>query len=216
METIDESKKTSRALTYGTVDSSVVFKLAWYVVASKPGVLLNQYSEAESQIFKGTATFSTKLDNRPALVRIQVNGDTKSAEVAVLGASESTGRPFVDGALTQVQNSMNKYAGLSEDAKTKLRRALLAKTCWDRVVHAILNKAPSATVYFHLAHGREMLIKATEGEEVNPSSLTTASWLTIIEPLPKDAPLPSHIASELAKKSVEWKKDTQALIARYL
>lgn len=214
--TIDESKKTSRTLTYGTVDSSVVFKLAWYAVASKPGVLLNQYSEAESQIFKGTATFSTTLDNKPALVRIQVNGDTKSADITVLGASESAGKPFVDGALTQVQNSLGKYAGLSEEAKTKLRRALLAKTCWDRVVHAILNKAPAATVYVNLAHGREMLIKATEGEEVQPSSLTTASWLTVIEPLPRDSPLPSHIASELAKKSVEWKKDTQALIARYL
>jgi hypothetical protein len=62
-----------------------------------------------------------------------------------------------------------------------------------------------------------MMIKATEGEESVPSlTLSTSGWLSRIESLPRDETLPGNIASELAKKSIEWKKETQDIISRYL
>jgi hypothetical protein len=62
-----------------------------------------------------------------------------------------------------------------------------------------------------------MMIKATEGEQgVNPLTLTTSGWLANIESLPREEPLPGNIASELAKKSIEWKKGTHEVIRRYL
>ncbi|MHA2003917.1 MAG: putative selenocysteine system protein, partial [Candidatus Thorarchaeota archaeon] len=111
---------------------------------------------------------------------------------------------------------VNKYQSLSDEEKGKLRRALVAKTCWDKIVFEILNKAPAGSVYFQLAHGREMIIKATEGEDIHALPLTTSGWLSKIEGVPRDEVLPSSIAMELAKKSVEWKKETQDIIARYI
>jgi len=62
-----------------------------------------------------------------------------------------------------------------------------------------------------------MMIKATEGDEdVNPINLTTSAWLAKIESLPRDEHLPGNIASELAKKSIEWKRGTNEVISRYL
>jgi hypothetical protein len=93
----------------------------------------------------------------------------------------------------------------------------MAKTCWDRMVREILNKAPMTNVYYQVAHGREMIIKALEGESgVYPITLTTSAWLSQIEAHPKDQTLPGPIASELAKKSIEWKRETQEVINRYL
>jgi len=34
--------------------------------------------------------------------------------------------------------------------------------------------------------------------------------------MPREEPLPGNVATELAKKSIEWKKETQEVIARYL
>jgi hypothetical protein len=62
-----------------------------------------------------------------------------------------------------------------------------------------------------------MMIKATEGDAtVPPLTLTTSGWLSRIESLPRDQTLPGNIASELAKKSIEWKKETHEVISRYL
>ena len=59
--------------------------------------------------------------------------------------------------------------------------------------------------------------EATEGEESVPSvTLTTAAWLTKIESLPREETMPGNIASELAKKSIEWKRETQNIISRYI
>ena len=92
----------------------------------------------------------------------------------------------------------------------------MAKTCFDRIPYKVLNKATVSDVYFQVAHGREMVIKATEGEEMNPVALTTSGWLAKIERLPRDETMPGGFATELAKKSIEWKKGVQELIEKYL
>ncbi len=61
-----------------------------------------------------------------------------------------------------------------------------------------------------------MIIKATEGEEVPALALTTSAWISNIEKLPKDEPLPAGTGSQLAKKCIEWKKETLEIIRRYL
>ena len=119
--------------------------------------------------------------------------------------------------MENLEESITKFKALPADDRSKLTRALVAKTCWDRVVHKILKRAPLSEVYFQVAHGREMIIKATEGEDtVNPIALTTSGWLSNIESLPREEALPGNIAAELAKKSIEWKKGTHEVINRYL
>jgi hypothetical protein len=122
----------------------------------------------------------------------------------------------LDELLKKVETSAEKYLKLDEDDQQRIRRALIAKTCWDRVVYEILSKANANDVYIQVAHGREMMIKATEGLDFDPITLTTSAWLTRIEPMPRDEPMPVDFAKELAMKTVAWKKDTAHLISQYI
>jgi hypothetical protein len=214
VEEIGDKTEISKTISYDIPDSAVVFRLAWYAVASKPGVLLNEYSEAESQIYKGKAIFSSK--EAKADVRVWVEEAQRLVEITGWGDEQAELESYLNEVAQSVEASMSKYQSLSDEDKGKLRRALVAKTCWDKIVFEILNKAPAGAVYFQLAHGREMIIKATEGEEIHALPLTTSGWLSKIEGVPRNEVLPSSIALELAKKSVEWKKETHDIIARYI
>jgi hypothetical protein len=212
LEEIGDKTEISKTISYDIPDSAVVFRLAWYAVASKPGVLLNEYSEAESQIYKGKAIFSSKDAN----VRVWVEEAQRLVEITGWSEEQAQLESYLEEVAQSVEASVKKYQSLTEEEKGKLKRALVAKTCWDKIVFEILNKAPAGAVYFQLAHGREMIIKATEGEEIHALPLTTSGWLSRIEAVPRDEVLPSGVAMELAKKSVEWKKETQDIIARYI
>lgn len=216
LEEMDDRPKISRTLSYDRPESSVIFRLAWYTVAGKPGVILNEHSEAESQIFKGKAIFSVKSDDGDVTIRIWVEEAQRSVEFTAWGEDESALKMMVDGIAEHFEDAVEKYNELPDDEQSRLKRALTAKTCWDRLVFEILNKAPLSSIYIQVAHGREMLIKATEGEEVQPTSLTTSAWLSKMEEYSKDESLPGDIAMELAKKSVEWKKATHGVIEEYL
>jgi len=216
LEETGDKTKVSRTLNYEAADSAVVFRLAWYAVASAPGVLLNEYSEAESQIFEGRAQFSGKTENQRFNVSISVEEAQKSVIITAWGDEESSIADYAGDVETCLKSSIEKYTKLADEDKSKLRRALVAKTCWDRLVYEILNKAPLSAVYIQLAHGREMMIKATEGEDIHPLTLSTSGWLSRIESLPREEAPPASIASELAKKSIEWKKSTHEVISRYL
>lgn len=216
MEATDKQPKVSHTLSYDIAESAVVFRMAWFVVASQPGILLSEYSEAESQIFKGKAMFATKIGDSKVTVRVWVEEAQKSVELAVFGGTETAMKGYLDGLVKQLESSLHKYRSLNEKDKSKLGRALVAKTCWDKTILEILSKAPLSGIYFDISLGREMIIKATEGEEVHPIALTTSAWLSKIESLPRDKPPPAEIATELAKKTIEWKKETRAVITRYL
>lgn len=217
MDASGEMATVSRNLNYSTDESATVFRITWYSVASKPNVILEEYSEAESQVFNGAAKFSLRIAGEEAQVNISVDGAKSSVGVEAQGKDEVAVGVFLDDLMGSLDSSFVKYDGLPDEHKAKLKRALVAKTCWDRVVREILNKAPSGNVYVQVAHGREMMIKAIEGEEgMHPITLTTSGWLSQIESLPRDQPLPGNIASELAKKSIEWKRQTHEVIGRYL
>jgi hypothetical protein len=209
--------QVSRSLNYFTDDSATVFRIAWYSVASKSNVILEEYSEAESQVFNGAAKFSLRIAGEKAQVNISVNGAKSSIEVEAEGMDEVAVGVFLDDLVNSLTDALSKYDSLPGDDKARLKRALVAKTCWDRVVREILDKSPLSEVYLQVAHGREMMIKAIEGENgMYPLTLTTSGWLSKIESLPREEPLPGNIASELAKKSIEWKRETQEVISRYL
>ncbi len=145
-----------------------------------------------------------------------MEGAQKLVELTASGEDSSILEEYLAGIASTIESSLKKYQSLSEDEKGKLKRALVAKTCWDRLVFYILKKAPLESVYFQLAHGREMMIKATEGEELMSLPLATSGWLSKIESMPRDEAMPGNVATELAKKSIEWKKETHEVIARYL
>jgi hypothetical protein len=209
--------QVSRKLNYSIDESATVFRIAWYSVASKPNVILEEYSEAESQVFNGAAKFSLRIAGEKACVNISVDGAKSSVGVEAEGKDEVAIGVFLDDLLGSLNDALSKYDSLTTDDKARLKRALVAKTCWDRVVREILNKAPLSDVYVQVAHGREMMIKAVEGEdEMHPITLTTSGWLSKIESLPRNETLPGNIASDLAKKSIEWKRETQEVISRYL
>ena len=209
--------KVSRNLNYSSDESAAVFRITWYSVASKPNVILEEYREAESQVFNGEAKFSLRIAGEKALVNISVDGSKSSVGVEAEGKDEVAVGVFLDDLVGSLNDAFSKYDSLPSDDKAKLKRALVAKTCWDRVVREILNKAPLSDVYVQVAHGREMMIKAVEGEDgMHPITLTTSGWLSKIESLPRDETLPGGIASELAKKSIEWKRETQEVIGRYI
>ncbi|MHA2027314.1 MAG: putative selenocysteine system protein [Candidatus Thorarchaeota archaeon] len=213
----EEMTEVSRKLNYSSEDPAVVFRLAWYVVASKPNLILEEHDEAESQDFHGSAKFSLRIAGEAARAGIQVTESQSAVELSVEGQDEVALAVYLDDHIQAMDNSLSKYQALPDDEKSKLKRALVAKTCWDRVVKEILSKAPVNDVYIQVAHGREMMIKATEGDESVPSAtLTTAAWLTKIESLPREETMPGNIASELAKKSIEWKRETQNIISRYI
>ncbi|TFF92416.1 hypothetical protein EU546_07555 [Candidatus Thorarchaeota archaeon] len=160
--------------------------------------------------------FSVESDQGDISIRIWVEEAQRSVEFTAWGDDESVIEPLVDQIAERFERAIAKYNDLPEEKQSKMKRALTAKMCWDRLIFEILNKAPLSSVYFQVAHGREMLIKATEGEEVQPTSLTTGAWLSKIEEYPEDQPLPGEVAMELAKKSVEWKKATHGVIQEYL
>ncbi len=216
MNELEGEVKVSRTHEYKKTDAVTLFKLAWYAVASKPGVLLANHSEAESQSFKGEAMFTARIDQKPIKVKIDVEEEKGSVEITGWGEDEVALGTYLDSTMDAFDKSSDKYLSLADEEKQKLRRALIAKTCWDRVIHKILNKAPLSDIYFQLAHGREMMIKATKGDELNPITLTTSGWLSRIEPLPRDETPPAGIATELEKKCIEWKKGTQEVIQNLL
>jgi hypothetical protein len=213
----EEQAKVSRTLNYSSEEAAVVFRIAWYAIASKPNVLLEEYSEAESQDFNGMARFSLQIAGADGQATIRLDGSQSSLEIETLGMDEVALGVFVSNIIESIKDAINKYQSLPEEDRGRLRRALMAKTCWDRMVREILNKAPMTNVYYQVAHGREMIIKALEGDaNVHPITLTTSAWLSQIESLPKDETLPGFVASELAKKSVEWKRETHEIICRYI
>jgi hypothetical protein len=217
LDASEDMAKVSRKLNYTIDESATVFRITWYSVASKPNVILEAYNEAESQVFNGDAKFSLRIAGEKAKVNISVDGAKSSVGVEAEGKDEVAVGVFLDDLVGSLNDALSKYDSLPSDDKSKLKRALVAKTCWDRLVHEILNKSPLNDVYHQVAHGREMMIKAVEGEDgVHPITLTTSGWLSQIESLPRDETLPGNIASELAKKSIEWKRETQEVIGRYL
>ncbi|MCK5264854.1 MAG: hypothetical protein KAR03_04540 [Candidatus Thorarchaeota archaeon] len=217
MNLTDNMAEVSQIQRYSSEDSAAVFRVVWYAIASKPNVILEEYSEAESTIFQGNAKFSLQIAGEKAFASIKVDEKDSSVEISAQGKDEVALKVYLDDIMESFEDSINKFKSLPEEDKSKLRRALVAKTCWDRMVYKILKKAPQSEVYYQVAHGREMMIKATEGEGgVHPLTLTTSGWLANIESLPHEEPLPGNIASELAKKSVEWKKGTLEVISRYL
>jgi len=207
----------SQIQRYVSEDSAAVFRVAWYAISSKPNVLLEEYNEAESTSFQGFAKFSLQIAGDKAFASVKVNEEEASVELHAQGMDEVALKVYLDGIMENLEESINKFKALPEEDRSKLRRALVAKTCWDMVVYKILKKTPLSEVYYQVAHGREMMIKATEGDEsVNPLLLTTSGWLSNIESLPREQPLPGNIAAELAKKSIEWKRGTHEIISRYL
>ncbi len=216
MNELEGNVKVSRTRQYEKTDPVTVFKLAWYAIASKPGVLLASHSEAESQSFKGEAMFTARIDQKPVKIMVDVNEEKGSVALTGWGEDEGALGTYLDSTMGALKKSSDKYLSLADEEKQKLRRALIAKTCWDRVIHKILNKAPLSDIYFQLALGREMMIKATEGDALNPITLTTSGWLSRIESLPKDETPPAGLATELAKKCIEWKKGTQEVVQNFL
>lgn len=217
MDTTDDMAEISQIQRYVSEDSAAVFRVAWYAISSKPNVLLEEYTEAESTRFQGYAKFSLQIGGEKAFASVKVNEEEASVELHAQGKDEVALKVYLDGIMQTLEESINKFKALPEEDRSKLRRALVSKTCWDMVVYKILKKAPLSEVYYQVAHGREMMIKATEGDEgVNPILLTTSGWLSNIESLPREQPLPGNIAAELAKKSIEWKRGTHEIISRYL
>ncbi len=213
----DGNAEVSRALNFSDIEPAVVFRLAWYVIASKPNLILEEYHEAESQDFQGSAKFSLKIAGEEADVTVRVTESKSSVELIARSSDEVAVSLYLNEHLEAMRDALAKYHALPEEDKSKLRRALVAKTCWDRVVREILNKSPTNEIYIQVAHGREMVIKATEGENgVPPLTMTTAAWLSRIESLPREEIMPGNIASELAKKSIEWKRETHDIICRYI
>jgi hypothetical protein len=201
---------------YDASKSPEMFKLAWYTVASKPGVLLVDYKEEESQDFRAEATFETKIAGEPATVRILIEEAHGSASVSAWSKDEAAVRLYLETLVEVALSYLTKYSSLAEGDQQKLKKVLMAKTCFDRIPYKVLNKASVSEVYFQVAHGREMVIKATEGEDTHPVALTTSGWLAKMERMPRDAGMPGGFATELAKKSIEWKKGVQGLIEKYL
>ncbi|MBN2229611.1 MAG: hypothetical protein JW779_08435 [Candidatus Thorarchaeota archaeon] len=217
MDKTDEMVEVSQIQKYLSEDSATVFRITWYEIASKPNVLLEEYNEAESQVFQGTARFSLQIGGEKAFASVLVDGSQSSTEIRAQGKDEVALKIYLDALMESLKDALGKYESLPEEDRAKVKRALVAKTCWDRMVRKILNKESLGAVYYQVAHGREMFIKATEGESgAHPVALTTSAWLSRIESLPHEEPIPGNIATELAKKSVEWKRGTQEVIGRYI
>ncbi len=216
MAEADDQIEVTQSMDFETVEPSTAFRIAWFIIASKPGVLLKDYSEAESRVFEANATFHVNLDSAKIIVQVLVEEEPSKLVITAWGDNEEILNPYVESVLSEVKDAFDKFRSLDDDRRQRLTRALIAKGCWDKLVADIFKKAPLSDIYVHIAHGREMMIKATEGEEVPPVSLTTSAWLSKIESLPSDEALPGGIATEIAKKSVEWKKETVAFINRIL
>jgi hypothetical protein len=216
LDEMDSWPLVSRAFDYARSEHAAVFRIAWYAIASRPSVILEDYSEPESAVFEGSARFSLQIGGEDAEVAIQVKEATGAVEVSARGKDEVALAVYLGEAVERLQDYLSKYDALPSEDRAKLNRALVAKACWDKMVHGIFKKQPLRHVYYQVAHGREMIIKATEGSDLASLSLTTSAWLSKIESMSHEDPLPGNVASELAKKSVEWKRETQGIISRYL
>jgi hypothetical protein len=197
-------------------DPSVVFRVAWFTVASQPGVYLDEYVEAEGQTSDGMASFSFQNNGDSITVRISIQAAESALTLEASGPSAEYLTPYLDSLGESINQSLDKYRVLATADKSKVRRALVAKTSWDQLIRLIFDKRPLSEIYYQVAHGREMMIKATEGEDVHPITLSTSGWLAKIEPLPKDEALSGEVATALAKKSIEWKHDTQGILGKYI
>ena len=62
----DGMTEVSRALNFSSDEPEVVFRLAWYIVASKPNLILEEHNEAESKDFQGSAKFSLRIAGEAA------------------------------------------------------------------------------------------------------------------------------------------------------
>ncbi len=215
MSSGSKTEKSTLAINY-VDESDVVFRVAWYALALKPGVYLKEYSKPESQTFDGKVRFSIGSEGNSFEVGISVNEPESIINIDAVGVNKDEIDVYLNDASEVINTALDKYRILSTDEKSRVRRALVAKTCWDRLVHLILKKKPLSEIYYQLAHGREMMIKATEGEAIHPITLSTSGWLANVENLPRDEPLPGNLSTPLAKKSVEWKRDTQDVIKKYL
>ena len=96
MNETDEMAVVSKTQNYLSEDSSTVFRIAWYQIASKPNVLLDEYSEAESQLFQGYAKFSLHIGGEKAFASITVDGKLSSVELQAQGNDEVALKIFLD------------------------------------------------------------------------------------------------------------------------
>ncbi|UCE11262.1 MAG: hypothetical protein JSW61_04820, partial [Candidatus Thorarchaeota archaeon] len=157
MEGLESLIQVDRTLEYDKPDPPVVFRIAWYAASRKPGVRLTDYSEAESQTFEGSAMFHTKVAESDGAVRVSVEGAQTSVGLSVWGDVEDNASAYADDILTLLQNSLDKYKSLSDEDQERVRRALVAKMCADRIVYHVLNRSPVSDIYFQVAHAREMM-----------------------------------------------------------
>ncbi|MHA2187954.1 MAG: hypothetical protein ACW99V_06915, partial [Candidatus Thorarchaeota archaeon] len=148
MDDMKDSARVVRELKYKTPEPSVIFRIAWYVIASKPGVRLTEYSEAESQDFVAKAMFAAEVESQPIRIRFSVEGVAANVEISAFGEDEDILNKYIDEAKAEFEVAIKKYLALSDDAKSRLRRALVAKTCWDRVVFHVLSKSVVGVIYF--------------------------------------------------------------------
>ncbi len=197
-------------------DPAVVFRVAWYAVSFRPGVYLTEYAEPESKSFQGKASFSVGVGEEALEATISIEEGASHIQIDASGPTEDQVQSFLKDTSEVINGALDKYRVQETEQKSRVRRALVAKTCWDRLVYLILKKQPLTEIYYQIAHGREMMIKATEGDDLHPITLSTSGWLSTVEPLPREEPLPGNLSTALAKKSVEWKRDTVEVIQRYL
>ncbi len=206
-----------RKTTYNQQEPPLVFRLAWYIVSLHPGARLVTETEAESQTFVGEAKFVAKINNQEVAIDCKVDEGDSSIAITVHGNDESTLTEIADKTIENIQQVLDKYAKLDEDLQFRLSKALVAKCCVDRIVYHVLKNSPTSDIYFQVAHAREMMIKATTGQdEVNPMIISAGGWLQKIESLSQDEKMPANIAKEIALKSVEWKNQIYEFIGQYL
>ncbi|MFW9909211.1 MAG: hypothetical protein ACFFEF_11610 [Candidatus Thorarchaeota archaeon] len=210
-----ESTKLTRVIDY-VDDSALVFRVAWYTVASKAGVYLADYSEPEGASFEGRAKFSANINSDSMEVGVVVKESDGTLSIDVSGPDQDKVHSLLDEITNSLNGSLDKYRVLETDDQGKVRRALVAKACWDRLVLLILKKKSISDIYYQVAHGREMMIKATEGQDIHPIALSTSGWLANIEKLPREESMPANLATALAKKSIEWKRDTVEVIQNFI
>ncbi len=209
--------QVERTINFDKLEPPLVFRLAWYVSSSFPGARLIKETKAESQVFVGEAQFFVKIDDKEALESCKVDESDSSVKISVLGNDETTINKTAETIESGISQALTKVKSLDEDRQTRLSKALVAKCCVDRIVYHVLNNSPTSDIYFQVAHAREMMIQATAGDdEVNSLALSTAGWLSRIEPLPRDEKMPSNIAKEIALKSVEWKNQIHSFIKQFI
>ena len=135
-------------------DPAIVFRVAWYVVASSPGVYLSSYSEPESQEFQGSASFTVRAENNSMEVSISLVGQNSNIQIEAHGHDEQELGNYLETLSNEINSSLDKYRVLGTNQTSRVRQALIAKTCWDRLVFLILKKRPLSEVYYQVAHNR--------------------------------------------------------------